>query len=215
MRAGMVALGKVVRMPRNAKGHDLGAIHRSYDRFAFLERVVINEETGHLISGHGRVDALQQRKAAGAGPPGNVEVGNGGEWLVPADWVSVAAEDEEAAAVALNRLVESGGWDELRLGEVLAELAAADKLDGTGYDGDDVDAILGDLARAVGVSEQGSAVESVVPDASAASSEFRYEVWGPRDAADVVGEFLDAQRDIGVRWALQVKMPSRLRDVVA
>lgn len=148
MRAGLIALDDVVRLPRNAKEHDLGEIDGAVRRFGFLERVVINETTGHLIAGHGRIDDLQSQKAAGRSRPKNVEVRGDGMWLVPADWVDVAESEEEAAAIALNRLVERGGWNEKQLAETLADLAvqSEEMLSGVGYDLDDVDEMLLRLA---------------------------------------------------------------------
>lgn len=150
MTASMDRLDELVRLPRNPKLHDLGEIHQAYDEFGFLERVVINDVTGRMIAGHGRVDALQQRKASGAEPPGNVGVAGDDMWLVPADHVDVPEEKEEAAALALNKIGELGGWDEVVLASVLADITAQGgvSLAGTGFDEDDLDGILRDLAPA-------------------------------------------------------------------
>ena len=131
------------RLPRNPKTHDLGELSLSADRFGFLERVIVNRTTGHLVAGHGRVDLLRSSKERGENPPQNVEVGElGGDWLVPTDYVDLAEEEEEAAAVALNRLTELGGWDSSALADVLKDLAEADALEGIGYDADDVSAMI-------------------------------------------------------------------------
>lgn len=150
------SLRKLKRLPRNPQRHDLGLLHRSYNRFGFLQRVIVNTVTGRMIAGHGRIDALQQRKASGGEPPVNVEV-RGGEWLVPVDYVEVPEEQEEAAALALNRLGE-GDYDEVILMQVLADLAADVGLDGTGFDEDDLDALL---AYASTVSVGGEAVSGL------------------------------------------------------
>lgn len=136
----LMPLNEIVRLRRNVKSHDLGAIHQSYGRFGFLERIVVNRVTGRLLHGHGRVDALQQMKASGKGPPPGIEA-QGDGWLVPADYVELP-EEEEAAALALNRLTELGGWNDEALAAVLSDLAAQDLLAGTGFDEDDVDSLL-------------------------------------------------------------------------
>lgn len=146
IRAALEPLSKLVRLPRNPKAHNLGDIHLSYGRFGFLQRIIINDATGRMIAGHGRVDALQQRKASGMEPPANIEV-RGGEWLVPADHVEVPAELEEAAALALNRVGE-GEWDDATLAAVLADLAAGPGLEGTGFDGEFLDELLREQALA-------------------------------------------------------------------
>lgn len=166
MKATRERLDELVRMPRNPKAHDLGALHQSYGRFGFLDRVVINEVTGHLLAGHGRVDALQQRKVRGYEPPVNISEAKDGMWLVPADWVSVPEELEEAALLALNRVGE-GEWDEPDLVEVLSDLAATEGLEGTGFDADDLDDMLARLS-ALSLEEGGgeglgAVVESDLP----------------------------------------------------
>lgn len=148
----LVPLQKLKRLPRNPKSHDCGLLHTSIGRFGFLERILINRTTGHLLAGHGRVTTLQQLKASGAPAPPGVKR-NGKDWLVPADYVELPEAEEEAAAVVLNRATEAGGWDDAQLAAVLADLAATDALEGTGFDGDDVDALLRSLAPLPGPDE--------------------------------------------------------------
>jgi ParB-like chromosome segregation protein Spo0J len=45
-------------------------------RFGFLERIIVNDVTGRLIAGHGRIDTLEQLKRAGP-PPEGIEAHNG------------------------------------------------------------------------------------------------------------------------------------------
>jgi len=144
-------LSKLTRLPRNAKAHDLGAVHTSIDAFGFIDTITINRTTGRIIGGHGRVDALQQQKARGKSAPRGIRE-QGGEWLVPALMVDIPAEQEEAAAIALNRSGERGGWDDTTLAAVLADLAASNEemLHATGFDGDDLDALLAELGSDAG-----------------------------------------------------------------
>lgn len=137
----LIPLSKLVGLPRNAKDHDLGAIVASIRRFGFLDPILLNGVTGHVLAGHGRRDGLRAMKVSGEPPPPGVEV-NGGEWMVPVVQLSIPAEREEAAAVALNRTVELGGWDEAALVQVLSDLAAAGELEGTGYTAEELDSLL-------------------------------------------------------------------------
>jgi len=147
IRIEYMPLSKLVRAPRNPKQHDLGALHQSINRFGYVAPVLINEATGRIVAGHGRIDALQQMKAAGHSPPLRVKVKDG-EWLVPVIRGIRFKDDAEAEAylVADNNLTLLGGWDDNTLADVLSDLAAQDSLEGTGFDGDDLDALLARLA---------------------------------------------------------------------
>jgi DNA modification methylase len=65
---------------------------------------------------------------------------------VPVIWVDV--DDETAVRVLLadNRTNDVASYDNAVLAEILTELANGPGLEGTGYDGDDLDQIIGDLA---------------------------------------------------------------------
>jgi ParB-like chromosome segregation protein Spo0J len=145
-------LSKLVRAPRNPKDHDVGRLHGSMDEFGFTVPVLEDANTGRLVAGHGRLDTLQQRKAQGKPPPRRV-VERGGEWLIPV-LTGVAFESPEQAEaylVADNRLTELGGWVEDGLAAVLSDAAANDTLYATGFDSDDVDALLARIGSREGV----------------------------------------------------------------
>ena len=143
VRIEYIALSKLKRWERNPKDHDLGELGRSLSRFGFVMPILIDERSGTIAAGHGRVDALLQRKALGEAPPARVKA-DGDEWRIPViRGISFNSDGEvEAYGVADNRLVERGGWDETALTAVLQDLAEGPGLDGTGYDGDDLDALL-------------------------------------------------------------------------
>lgn len=138
-----VPLNKLVRWPRNPKSHDLGSLYQSIERFGFVNPIVVDEATGKLVAGHGRLDSLQQLKASGRPAPQGIQV-SGETWLVPViRGIAFKSESEaEAYIVADNQLTIAGGWDDAKLAEVLADLAAQDGLEGTGFDADDVDELL-------------------------------------------------------------------------
>lgn len=141
---------QLVPATRNPKGHDLDTLADSLARFGYLDPVVIDERTGRLVSGHGRTEALAIAEAAGLDAPEGITTDAMGAWLVPVvhGWRSANDTEAEAAIIALNRLVERGGWEGTTLVEMLTDLlnAGAD-LDGIGYtmaELDDVLASLGD-----------------------------------------------------------------------
>ena len=139
-----VPLATLKRWERNPKDHDLGELGRSLSRFGFVMPILVDERSGMIAAGHGRIDTLLQRKGAGESPPARIDVTEDGDWLVPVvRGVSFNSDGEaEAYAIADNRLVERGGWMENTLVEVLKDLAEGPGLDGTGYDEDDLDALL-------------------------------------------------------------------------
>lgn len=139
-------LSDLKRWPRNPKDHDLGTIHQSIQRFDFNDPIAVNVRTGYIVEGHGRVDALQQMKAAGDPRPYHIaEVED--EWLVPTLKLDMDEKEAEAYGLAHNRLTELGGWNDDQLAGVLSDLAADDLLDGVGWDGDGVDELLRELKR--------------------------------------------------------------------
>jgi ParB-like chromosome segregation protein Spo0J len=115
--------------PRNARQGDVGAITQSLTRFGQLKPVVVQASTRHVVAGNHTLKAARALR-----------------------WPEIAAvlvdlDDAEALAYAIadNRTQELGTYDEDVLAAALTELASAGKLDGTGYDGDDVDALLAKL----------------------------------------------------------------------
>lgn len=143
LRIEYVPLDQLKRWPRNPKSHDLGAIHQSIGRFGFVSPVIINEKTGYILAGHGRLDTLVQMKAEGREPPERVVDNGKGEWLVPViRGIRLPEGEDEAYAIADNRTVELGGWDEAKLAVVLEDLAKGSGFEGVGFDGDDLDRML-------------------------------------------------------------------------
>lgn len=107
---------------RNPKLHALDDIIESITTYGFKEVVLVNEATGRIVHGHGRLEALQAIHAAGEQPPDDIEIMNG-EWMVPT--VSGKFDSEEAAesyGLTVNKLVEKGGWDVNLLDAMVREL---------------------------------------------------------------------------------------------
>lgn len=149
MKAEMVSLDELAAYPKNAKSHDLGSIHISIETFGYVERIVINEVTGHILSGHGRTDVLRQLKSSGKLPPDGI-IADNGHWMIPVDFVSIPEGQEGALTIALNKTVELGGWDEPALAALLQEVAGSDEIEliASGFSGDDLDQLLQDLGMA-------------------------------------------------------------------
>lgn len=143
MQAELVNITELVPHPSNPKSHDIGAIVASINTFGFMDRLVVNRRTQHILSGHGRVEALREMRRNFDDPPTGVEVIDE-TWLIPVDYIDLPEEQESAALVSLNRLVELGGWDDHALAALLQEIAEQDNdlLAATGFDEDDLAEML-------------------------------------------------------------------------
>lgn len=142
-------LDDVARAPRNPKGHATEDIEASFKRFGFVEPITMDDRTGRLVSGHGRLDELTRARDAGETPPDGIDVDEDGAWLAPVvrGWDSRSDDDADAYLVAANFIGEKGGWDQPGLADLLVDLRSRDSLVGTGYDADRLDNLLASLRR--------------------------------------------------------------------
>lgn len=133
--------------PSNPKGHDLGTIGASLKRFGAVELPAIDERTGLLVAGNGRVEELAALKAKGKKPPEGVTAGAGDDWFVPITrgWASKNDKEAQGYLVASFRSAENGGWAE---GDVLGEIlkAQGEDLAGLGFTSAEVTDVLEQLA---------------------------------------------------------------------
>lgn len=136
---------------RNSKTHDIELIATSVDRYGFADAPILDERTGRLVAGHGRIAALNERKSSGASPPDGVQLDSSGDWLVPVQrgWASRSDADAEAFLIGHNRATELGGWDQEILDAMLLDAAKGgpDGLRGTGFVEKDIERIINE-ARA-------------------------------------------------------------------
>lgn len=117
-------LAGIDRAERNPKEHDLPAIRASIAEFGCTIGGIIDERTGRLIAGHGRLAVLDQMREAGNAPPEGVTLADDGDWLIPIlrGWSSRSDTGADAYLVADNRTGEKGGWDDHLLAEVLSDI---------------------------------------------------------------------------------------------
>ena len=113
LRIEYLPLSEIKRAFRNPKEHDLGEIHESMERRGFTSPMLMDDRSGRLVAGHGRLEALVQRKKDKKEPPRRIRVREDGEWLVPVvrGLRFKNAAEAEAYLIADNRIVELGGWD--------------------------------------------------------------------------------------------------------
>ena len=135
-----LALSQLESWPHNPKQHATSAIIESIERFGFVTPLVVDENTGRLIAGHGRLEALIKIKAAGHPPPARVSIKDG-DWLVPVlRGIGFSNEKEaEAYLVADNQTTIRGGWDEGALQALLVN--HLDSLPGIGFMPSEIEAL--------------------------------------------------------------------------
>lgn len=127
----LVPVESVQRWPGNPRQGDAGAIALSLRRFGQQKSIVVQESSRSVAAGNHMRDAA-----------------------MALHWSHIAAtisplDDREAEAylIADNRTAELGSYDDDLLGELLGKMAREGNLQGTGYDGEDVDRFLRDVAR--------------------------------------------------------------------
>lgn len=141
-----VALSELQKWPRNPKKHDEPGIEEALERFGFVNPLILDEKSGKLVAGHGRLEVLEKRKAAGKPPPDRIAT-KGGEWLVPVVR-GVAFKDmaeAERYVVSDNALTIGGGWDDEKLASIFADLkksAPTETFQVPGFDDRDIEKIL-------------------------------------------------------------------------
>lgn len=146
----------------NPKSHDDALIERSINRFGFVEPITIDERTGHLVAGHGRLDELERGFGAGEVPPEGVQVSDA-DWLIPAvrGWSSRSDDEAKAYLVVSNQSTIAGGWHDDLLAVLLESLKTSDQVsfEATGFS----DKALGDLLSSLG-RDQEPKPEGPIPD---------------------------------------------------
>lgn len=148
LRIEWMRLDDLVPARRNTRTHDLPAIGAAIRELGFFTQFQIDESTGELVWGHGRLAELRRMRDDGADPPEGVRVDpdDPGEWMVPVvrGWSSRDSLHADAVREADNAVAQTGGFDAARQLDVLGDLAAErpDYLRGTGRDSDYLDRLL-------------------------------------------------------------------------
>lgn len=154
----------VEKWPGNPKEHDLWFLEHSITEHGFNDPLARDSQTGKLVEGHGRTDALRDMKDSGDDPPDNVApVGPRGTWAdaegrtvpgdvdpQPGDWLVPVLELDfddhtqvEAYMMAHNRAAERGGWDDALLAQAFQrQYEGTGDVDDTGFTPDEAERLL-------------------------------------------------------------------------
>lgn len=126
-----IPVDALVKLPGNYHQGDVGVVTESISQFNQRKPIVVNAQSGHVEAGNTTLDAV---------------VAAGHRWIA-----AVLVEDdpatEKAYALVDNRAQQLGFDDPAALAAMLIELETErpDLVFSTGYDGDDLDALLRDL----------------------------------------------------------------------
>jgi site-specific DNA-methyltransferase (adenine-specific) len=126
LRSLIVPIDSVTLHPNNPRRGDVDAVAASLARFGQQKPIVVQASTRYVVAGNHLVKAAHSL-----------------------GWTQIAANVEElddASAIGFmladNRTADLGGYDDALLAAILAEQDAAANLAATGYDADDVAALL-------------------------------------------------------------------------
>jgi hypothetical protein len=146
VRIEYMPLNEIRHARRNPKAHDGEEIRKSVGRFGFVSPVILNERTGRLVAGHGRLEELRGLLDDNKAPPDGIRVDASGDWLVPVVRGVRFRNEQEAEAYLLadNRTSELGGWDNEELTKMLDGMSklGEDHLAGTGFDMREVERLI-------------------------------------------------------------------------
>jgi hypothetical protein len=105
-------------------------------RFGYTIPIAVDEGTGRIVAGHGRLEVLERLRGTGKPAPKRVKVDpKTGDWLVPVIRGIRFPDPNEAEAYLLadNRHTEIGGYDDRMLAEILGEHRDGSGLEGLGW----------------------------------------------------------------------------------
>ncbi len=143
----MVGVESVRPHPKNPRQGDVGAICESIEANGFYGAIVAQRSTGFILAGNHRLMAAKAQ----------------GLTEIPCVWVDV--DDDRALRILLadNRTNDLASYDDTVLAALLSDLANTSDLTGTGYDGDDLDQLIADLAKDSTPPESFPSVDENIP----------------------------------------------------
>lgn len=129
----------VARFDRNPKRHDVGGVSQSIALYGFRNPPIwdsnLNDGTGGIAAGNGRIEALLMMEQQGQDLPRGIAVNDKRQWCLPIVFGCDAINEAEAIAYAVddNNLTMAGGdfdhfamagmWDQADYLELLKSIA--------------------------------------------------------------------------------------------
>jgi hypothetical protein len=193
------------RAEKNAKRHRLDELDASMRRHGYAAPIMVDEGTQRIVAGHGRVDTLITRRAAGREAPDGVHVRDG-KWLVPVVRGIAFKDSTEAMSYLLadNQIQMLAGYDWHELNEIAKVVAESPEgLVGTGFV--DLKEIEAQMEREVqGVLDQEPDDPGSLPEDDEDSNE------GIDGKSDVMFKFgqhsFTVSRDKWIKWLDDIRL---------
>ena len=121
-----VPIDDLIRHPETPRRGDIPAISASIEVNGWYGAVVAQSSTRHVLAGNNRMEAARRL----------------GMTDLPVHWLDVDDATARRIMLADNRTSDLATYDDAVLVQLLEAAAADDDLFGSGYDGDDLDALL-------------------------------------------------------------------------
>jgi len=201
LRIEYMALQALRKFPGNPKAHAGEVIAGSIETYGFNDPLAIDEKSGHLSEGHGRLEQLEAMRAAGKPLPQHiVEAPDGSDWLVPVVRgcsFKSRAELERYIVVHNQGTIAGGFGDGVALAGILQRSQAAGvSMASMGFDG----AAMARLA--VSSAAGAKTLDPIAIDTSPVHDEFWITVRGPlpaqREALDLLRKHLGKLEGVAV-----------------
>ena len=125
-----VPIDDLIRHPETPRRGDIPAISASIEVNGWYGAVVAQSSTRHVLAGNNRMEAARRL----------------GMTDLPVHWLDVDDATARRIMLADNRTSDLATYDDAVLVQLLEAAAADDDLFGSGYDGDDLDDLLADIA---------------------------------------------------------------------
>jgi len=125
-----VPIDDLIRHPETPRRGDIPAISASIEVNGWYGAVVAQSSTRHVLAGNHRMEAARRL----------------GMTDLPVHWLDVDDATARRIMLADNRTSDLATYDDAVLVQLLEAAAADDDLFGSGYDGDDLDDLLADIA---------------------------------------------------------------------
>lgn len=141
-------LDEIIAALRNAKNHELELIAASIKRHGYVAAMILDERTGRLVGGHGRLETLERSRRSGLPVPDGILADDDGMWRAPVEcgWASADNIEAEAYLVGDNEISAIAGWHKPVLAEQLTDISMSDYgLVGTGFNEFDLHEIVASL----------------------------------------------------------------------
>ena len=127
----LIPAGYNPRIDLQPDDEEYKSLQKSMDAFGYIEPIIWNEQTGHVVGGHQRLKILLAKGYS------EIEVSR----------INVSEEKEKLINVALNKV--SGQWDEDKLEDILRDIQdSGNDVLLSGFSQDELDGILKDFENA-------------------------------------------------------------------